>query len=139
MRTFTLFLFIFNSIFCFSQETDVSPIVEEIIVENASYEGTLDDLYYAIYNNYTFQGISKNDLPEKAKGKSFYIFYVKFAVSEDGKPFEFSGEEIDDSNPMYTEAVRVLSSTKWNVATENGQYKKQFIVIPIKISINDLK
>lgn len=141
MRTFIILLFAISSLLCSAQEQEsiTNTIDETITLYDASYEGSLDDLYYAIYNNYTFQGISKSDLPEKAKGKTFFIFYVKFAISEDGKPFEFSGEEIDQKSPLYTEAVRVLSSTKWNTATENGQYKKQFVVIPIKVSTNDLK
>lgn len=126
-----------------AQETEVAndtlTINQTFTPNDSSYEGSLDQLYHYIYNEFNFSGINKKDIPEAFNGKSFFIFFVKFAISEDGKPFEFSGEEIDIENPFYLEAVRVLSSTKWNTATENGQYKKQFVVIPIKVSTNDLK
>lgn len=110
---------------------------KEVIID-ASYDGQLNDLYHSIYNAYSFNNLQKKDIINYSKGKSFVVFYVKFAVSEDGKPFEYSPHEISDDNPFYLEAVRVISATKWNVALRNDLYHKQYIVIPFKVNLADL-
>lgn len=112
-------------------------VIEEVIID-ASYDGQLNDLYHSIYNAYSFNNLQKKDIINYSKGKSFVVFYVKFAVSEDGKPFEYSPHEISDDNPFYLEAVRVISATKWNVALRNDLYHKQYIVIPFKVNLADL-
>ena len=72
-----------------------------------------------------------------ARKQPYFVFYVVFAVSEDGKAFEFSPKEISAENSFYKEAVRVIASTRWNVATKDNEYKKQFLVIPIKANLGD--
>ena len=44
-------------------------------------------------------------------------------MSEDGKAFEFSPKEISAENSFYKEAVRVIASTRWNVATKEKKNK----------------
>ena len=114
----------------------VFPI--EPIIKDANYAGgTTEDLYYYVNNNFNYNNVKKEDIPKTAKKKPYFVFYVVFAVSEDGKAFDFSPKEISAENSFYKEAVRVIASTRWNVATKDNEYKKQFLVIPIKATIGD--
>ena len=109
-----------------------------IVVKDANYAGgNTEDLYYYVNNNFNYNNVKKEDIPKTAKKKPYFVFYVVFAVSEDGKAFEFSPKEISAENSFYKEAVRVIASTRWNVATKDNEYKKQFMVIPIKANIGD--
>ena len=131
-----LFLCLFASKSSFAQDTiSVAP---KPIIKDASYgAGGIEDLYYYVNNNFNYNNIKKEDIPTKSKKKPYFIFYVSFAISEDGKAFEFSPKEIAEENTFYKEAVRVISSARWNISTENGHYKKQFLVLPIKASLSD--
>ncbi|UUV22162.1 hypothetical protein [Paenimyroides aestuarii] len=131
-----LILLLFNNLSAFAQDTLVLPY--KPIVKDAHYAGgNTEDLYYYVNNNFNYNNVKKEDIPAAAKNKPYFVFYVVFAVSEDGKAFEFSPKEILAENSFYKEAVRVIASTRWNVATKDNEYKKQFMVIPIKANIGD--
>lgn len=131
-----LFFLVFSNLSAFAQDTLVLPY--KPIVKDANYAGgNTEDLYYYVNNNFNYNNVKKEDIPALAKKQSYFVFYVIFAVSEDGKAFEFSPKEITSENSFYKEAVRVIASTRWNVATKDNEYKKQFLVIPIKANIGD--
>lgn len=131
-----LFFLVFSNLSAFAQDTLVLPY--KPIVKDANYAGgNTEDLYYYVNNNFNYNNVKKEDIPVVAKKQSYFVFYVIFAVSEDGKAFEFSPKEITAENSFYKEAVRVIASTRWNVATKDNEYKKQFLVIPIKANIGD--
>lgn len=131
-----LFFLVFSNLSAFAQDTLVLPY--KPIVKDANYAGgNTEDLYYYVNNNFNYNNVKKEDIPALAKKQSYFVFYVIFAVSEDGKAFEFSPKEITAENSFYKEAVRVIASTRWNVATKDNEYKKQFLVIPIKANIGD--
>ncbi|SRR5690554_1384551 len=111
---------------------------EKLIIDANYAGGNMEDLYYYINNNFNYNNVKKEDIPIGIQRSSHFIFYVVFAVSEDGKTFEFSPKEIEENNSFYQEAVRVIASTHWNISTEDGIYKKQFLVLPIRANINDL-
>lgn len=137
MRNLILYLI---SCFCanysFAQDTlslNIKPIIKD-----ASYsEGGMEDLYYYVNNNFNYNNVKKEDIPAAYKKQQYFIFYVIFAISEDGKAFEFSPKEIKDDNSFYKEAVRVIASTRWNPALIDDQYKKQFLVVPIKANVQE--
>lgn len=137
MRNLSILLFlIFSNLSAFAQDTLVLPY--KPLVKDANYAGgNTEDLYYYVNNNFNYNNVKKEDIPKTAKKKPYFVFYVVFAVSEDGKAFEFSPKEISAENSFYKEAVRVIASTRWNVATKDNEYKKQFMVIPIKANIGD--
>lgn len=137
MRNLSILLFlVFSNLSVFAQDTLVLPY--KPVFKDANYAGgNTEDLYYYINNNFNYNNVKKEDIPKTAKMKPYFVFYVVFAVSEDGKAFEFSPKEISAENSFYTEAVRVIASTRWNVATKDNEYKKQFMVIPIKANIGD--
>lgn len=137
MRNLSILLFlVFSNLSAFAQDTLVLPY--KPIVKDANYAGgNTEDLYYYVNNNFNYNNVKKEDIPKTAKTKPYFVFYVVFAVSEDGKAFEFSPKEISAENSFYKEAVRVIASTRWNVATKENEYKKQFMVIPIKANIGD--
>ena len=137
MRNLSILLFlIFSNLSAFAQDTLVFPY--KPVVKDANYAGgNTEDLYYYVNNNFNYNNVKKEDIPKTAKNKPYFVFYVVFAVSEDGKAFEFSPKEISAENSFYKEAARVIASTRWNVATKNNEYKKQFLVIPIKANIGD--
>jgi len=110
---------------------------EKTLVDANYGGGNIEDLYYYVNNNFNYNNVKKEDVPSRARRRSYFIFYVVFAVSEDGKAFEFSPKEISEENSFYQEAVRVIASSRWNIATENGVYKKQFLVLPIRANISD--
>lgn len=131
-----LFFLVFSNLSAFAQDTLVLPY--KPIFKDANYAGgNTEDLYYYVNNNFNYNNVKKEDIPVVAKKQSYFVFYVIFAVSEDGKAFEFSPKEITAENSFYKEAVRVIASTRWNVATKDNEYKKQFLVIPIKANIGD--
>ena len=137
MKILSLFCFLFFSVSaCFAQDTlfySLKPVVKD-----AHYAGgSTEDLYYYINNNFNYNNVKKEDIPVKFKKQPYFIFYVIFAISEDGKAFEFTSEEISAENSFFKEAVRVIASTRWNPALLNNIYKKQFLVVPIKAVIND--
>ncbi|MBA5792186.1 hypothetical protein H1R17_04665 [Flavobacterium sp. xlx-214] len=108
------------------------------IVKDASYSGGgMEDLYYYVNNNFNYNNVKKTDIPQTSKKQSYFIFYVVFAISEDGKAFEFSPKEIKEDNSFYKEAVRVIASVRWNPSLVGNEYKKQFLVLPIKASVNE--
>lgn len=120
----------------FAQDTLIMPY--KPVVKDANYAGgSTEDLYYYVNNNFNYNNVKKEDIPATAKKQTSFVFYVIFAVSEDGKAFEFSPKEILAENSFYKEAVRVIASARWNIATKDNQYKKQFMVIPIKANIGD--
>ena len=129
-----LFFLVFSNLSAFAQDTLAHPLVE---VDAHYAGGNTEDLYYYVNNNFNYNNVKKEDIPKIAKNKPYFVFYVVFAVSEDGKAFEFSPKEISAENSFYKEAARVIASTRWNVATKNNEYKKQFLVIPIKANIGD--
>lgn len=137
MRNVIILLFlVFNSLVVFAQDTLAVPYKQ--IIKDVTYAGgNTEDLYYYVNNNFNYNNVKKEDIPATARKKPYFVFYVIFAVSEDGKTFEFSPKEIAPENSFYKEAVRVIASTRWNVATKDNQYKKQFLVIPIKANIGD--
>lgn len=129
------FLFLGTNI---SLAQDTLLIETKPIIKDVSYsEGGMEDLYYYVNNNFNYNNVKKNDIPAAYKKQQYFIFYVVFAVSEDGKAFEFSPKEISEDNSFYKEAVRVIASTRWNIATLDKEYKKQFLVLPIKANISD--
>lgn len=134
--TYILFFYIFSMHICSAQDTlalKVKPLVRD-----AHYAGGgMEDLYYYVNNNFNYNNVKKEDIPIHVKKQPYFIFYVIFAVSEDGKAFEFSPKEISTENSFYKEAIRVIASARWNVALENNEYKKQFLVLPIKASLTD--
>ena len=137
MRILSIFCFLLISVANgFAQDT--LTIEHQPIIIDASYAGgNTEDLYYYVNNNFNYNNVKKEDIPAKAKKQPYFVFYVVFAISEDGKAFEFSPKEIGAENSFYKEAVRVIASTRWNVATKDNAYKKQFMVIPIKAIISD--
>lgn len=132
-----LFFLVCGSSSCFSQVDSLD--VEHIpVVKDANYAGgNTEDLYYYVNNNFNYNNVKKEDIPLVARKQPYFVFYVVFAVSEDGKAFEFSPKEISAENSFYKEAVRVIASTRWNVAAKDNEYKKQFLVVPIKAVISD--
>lgn len=152
MRKLSLLYFlIFGGFACFAQVDSLkintlkidslhvdSLFVQPIpVIKDANYAGgSIEDLYYYVNNNFNYNNVKKEDVPQQAKRKPYFVFYVRFAVSEDGKTFEFTPKEIAQENSFYKEAVRVIASTQWNIATENGVYKKQYLVIPIKAAVD---
>jgi hypothetical protein len=137
MRILSIFCFLLMSVTS-GYAQDTLTIEHQPIIIDASYAGgNTEDLYYYVNNNFNYNNVKKEDIPAKAKNQPYFVFYVVFAVSEDGKAFEFSPKEISPENSFYKEAVRVIASTRWNVATKNNEYKKQFMVIPIKANIGD--
>lgn len=137
MRILSIFCFLLMFVVSgFAQDT--LAIEHQPIIIDASYEGgNTEDLYYYVNNNFNYNNVKKEDIPAKAKKLPYFVFYVVFAISEDGKAFEFSPKEITAENSFYKEAVRVIASTRWNIATKDNAYKKQFMVIPIKAIISD--
>ena len=137
MRILSIFCFLLMFVVSgFAQDT--LAIEHQPIIIDASYEGgNSEDLYYYVNNNFNYNNVKKEDIPAKAKKLPYFVFYVVFAISEDGKAFEFSPKEITAENSFYKEAVRVIASTRWNIATKDNEYKKQFMVIPIKAIISD--
>lgn len=137
MRILSIFCFLLMFVVSgFAQDT--LAIEHQPIIIDASYEGgNTEDLYYYVNNNFNYNNVKKEDIPAKAKKLPYFVFYVVFAISEDGKAFEFSPKEITAENSFYKEAVRVIASTRWNIATKDNEYKKQFMVIPIKAIISD--
>ena len=137
MRILSIFCFLLMSVTS-GYAQDTLTIEHQPIIIDASYAGgNTEDLYYYVNNNFNYNNVKKEDIPAKAKNQPYFVFYVVFAVSEDGKAFEFSPKENSPENSFYKEAVRVIASTRWNVATKNNEYKKQFMVIPIKANIGD--
>lgn len=120
-------------------DTLLQKLIEpEKIVVDANYAGgSIEDLYYYVNNNFNYNNVKKEDVPNELRNRSHFIFYVVFAVSEDGKAFEFSPKEIEENNSFYQEAVRVIASTSWNVSTKDDVYEKQFMVIPIRANVMD--
>jgi len=117
---------------------DTLSIARKPVVKDAGYAGGgIEDLYYYVNTNFNYNNVKKEDIPGYAQKKPYFIFYVVFAISEDGKAFEFSPKEINAENTFYKEAVRVIASARWNIGTENGVYRKQFMVLPIKASLSD--
>lgn len=110
---------------------------EPVIVDARYAGGDIEDLYHYVNNNFNYNNVKKEDIPARSRRRNYFIFYVVFAVSEDGKSFEFSPKEISEENSFYKEAVRVISSSRWNIATEDGVYKKQFLVLPIRANVSD--
>lgn len=136
IRIITLLLLIFGFQKAVAQDT--IQFVPEPVVKDGSYAGgDIEDLYHYVNNNFNYNNVKKEDVPERFRRRNYFIFYVVFAVSEDGKAFEFSPKEISEENSFYKEAVRVISSTSWNVATKDGVYEKQFFVIPIRANVSD--
>lgn len=137
MKVLNLICFIFFGVStCFAQDTLLFSF--KPIVKDANYAGgNTEDLYYYINNNFNYNNVKKEDIPAKVKKQPYFIFYVIFAISEDGKAFEFSPEDISAENSFYKEAVRVIGSARWNPALFNNVYKKQFLTIPIKAVIGD--
>lgn len=136
IRIITLLLFIFGFQKAVAQDT--IQFVPEPVVKDGSYAGgDIEDLYHYVNNNFNYNNVKKEDVPERFRRRNYFIFYVVFAVSEDGKAFEFSPKEISEENSFYKEAVRVISSTSWNVATKDDVYEKQFFVIPIRANVSD--
>lgn len=133
---YVLFLMIAGMQTALAQDT--LAIAEKPVIKDANYAGGgIEDLYYYVNTNFNYNNVKKEDIPASARKKPYFIFYVVFAVSEDGKAFEFSPKEIIAENTFYKEAVRVIASTRWNVGSENGVYRKQFLVLPIKASLSD--
>ncbi len=121
----------------FAQDTlamPSKPVFTDVIYTG----GTTDDLHNYINNNFNYNNVKKTDVPKTNKKQSFFVFYVSFTINEEGVPFDFSLEDIAKDNSFYIEAVRVIASTRWQFATENGAYKKQYVVIPVKASTNEL-
>ena len=117
---------------------DTLAIAEKPVIKDASYAGGgIEDLYYYVNTNFNYNNVKKEDIPASAQKKPYFIFYVVFAVRGDGKAFGFSPKEIAAENTFYKEAVRVIASTRWNIGSENGIYRKQFLVLPIKASLSD--
>lgn|SRR5690554_6816044 len=137
MRSLNVFCFLLLSVLNgFAQDT--LTIEKQPIIIDASYAGgNTEDLYYYVNNNFNYNNVKKEDIPAKAKNQPYFVFYVIFAVSEDGKAYDFSPKEISADNSFYLEAARVIASTRWNTATKDNVYKKQFLVIPIKAIISD--
>ncbi len=136
IRIITLLLFIFGFQKAVAQDT--IQFVPEPVVKDGSYAGgDIEDLYHYVNNNFNYNNVKKEDVPERFRRRNYFIFYVVFAVSEDGKAFEFSPKEISEENSFYKEAVRVIASTRWNVATKDDVYEKQFLVIPIRANVSD--
>ncbi|HLV47343.1 MAG TPA: hypothetical protein VKY32_09945 [Flavobacterium sp.] len=136
IRIITLLLLIFGFQKAVAQDT--IQFVPEPVVKDGSYAGgDIEDLYHYVNNNFNYNNVKKEDVPERFRRRNYFIFYVVFAVSEDGKAFEFSPKEISEENSFYKEAVRVIASTRWNVATKDDVYEKQFLVIPIRANVSD--
>ncbi|HUH25781.1 MAG TPA: hypothetical protein VLY87_04090 [Flavobacterium sp.] len=135
-RIFFLLIILFVSQHSFAQDTLL--VAPKTLISDASYAGgNVEDLYYYVNNNFNYNNVKKEDVPNKFKKRSYFVFYVSFAISEDGKAFEFSPKEITEENSFYKEAVRVIASARWNTATKDGQYLKQFLVLPIRASLSD--
>lgn len=146
-RIITLILLIFGFQKVVAQDTLQINLKDSLLVAQMEFEpvikdagyagGDIEDLYYYVNNNFNYNNVKKEDVPQRFRRRNHFIFYVVFAVSEDGKAFEFSPKEISEENSFYKEAVRVISSSRWNIATEGGVYKKQFLVLPIRASVSD--
>lgn len=131
-----LFLCLFVSQHSFAQDTLM--VTSKPIIKDAGYAGgTTEDLYYYVNNNFNYNNVKKEDVPNRFKKRSYFVFYVTFAISEDGKAFEFSCKELTEENSFYVEAVRVIASARWDTATRDGHYLKQFLVLPIRASLTD--
>lgn len=137
MKNLSVLLFLlFGNLSAFAQDTlamPSKPVFTDVIYTG----GTTDDLHNYINNNFNYNNVKKTDVPKTVNKQSFFVFYVSFTINEEGIPVDFSPKEISNENSFYTEAVRVIASTRWQFATENGAYKKQYVVIPIKASIGD--
>lgn len=136
MKLILVFVLVTLGVNAFAQDT--LQIAKTPIVKDVTYAGgNTEDLYYYVNNNFNFNNVKKEDVPARARKQPYFVFYVVFAVSEDGKAFDFSPKEISEENSFYKEAVRVISSTRWNIATKDEEYTKQVLVIPIKAITTD--
>ena len=136
MRLILVFVLLIIGVNTFAQDT--LQITKTPIIKDVTYAGgNTEDLYYYVNNNFNFNNVKKEDIPASARKQPYFVFYVVFAISEDGKAFDFSPKEISEENSFYKEAVRVISSTRWNTATQDEEYKKQYLVIPIKAITTD--
>ena len=137
MRIIGIFYFLLFTTIVFAQDTLQMPHKNNSI-KDASYSGGgMEELYYYVNNNYNYNNVKKSDVPKAFVNHPFFIFYIVFAISEDGKAFDFSAKEITEDNSFYKEAVRVIASARWNIATKDQEYKKQYLVLPFKAMIND--
>lgn len=130
-----------------SQNNQTSNVVKDTIstieshlpvIVNASYKGGINNFYNYIGTNYNFNNIKSEDIIEEFKGKDMMTIYLQFVINEEGKPENFRPINTSKENTFYTEAVRVISSTRWNAATENDKKIKQEFRIPIQAYIRDL-
>jgi len=135
-----------NIIFCvllvlvsnYVKAQDTLQVVMNPVITDASYAGgNIEDLYYYVNNNFNYNNVNKDDVPVLSNKQSYFVFYVVFAISKSGKAIDFSPKEITPENSFYKEAVRVIASVRWNPALIDNEYKKQFLVVPIKAMIND--
>lgn len=106
----------------------IQPILmEDVQGEPVKYPSDIRDFYQILYSSINY------DLLEAEDKKSF-LFYVKFAVDENGKPIDIQPEQINRKHPLFLDVSRVLSETKWIPGTDGqGNYQKKYVVLPIEI------
>lgn len=122
-----------------NEENIESNTTDESVIIDANYKGGINNFYNYIGTNFNYNNLKKSDVLEDYKGKDVMVIYLQFFVNEEGKPVDFTSFNTYTDNSFYLEAVRVISSTRWQPASKDGISFKQKFKIPIQAYIRDFQ
>lgn len=115
----------------------VSDSLEIPARTDARFEKGLRAFRNYIAENFNFYNVDTEALeldPEEA----YYTVYLLFDIDENGQPQNFKPVNSTEENSVYQEAVRVVKSSKWIPATQDGKPIKQTLSIPVSVYAEDL-
>lgn len=145
MKNILLITFILMGCTVFAQEPN--PPTKEIDTtssevsdyQEASYPGGLRAFRNYLTNNFNFHNVDINDLTAEERTKSDYVLYIRFIIDEQGVPTHFESKNTDTQHSFFKEAERVIASTRWKPAQENGEVRRQIVVLPFVVFIEDFQ
>src|SRR5690606_37728082 len=130
-----------DSVYIQNEEIAIPEIVSDSLEiptrTNARFEKGLRAFRNYIAENFNFYNVDTENLeldPEEA----YYTVYLLFDIDENGQPKNFQPVNSTEENSVYQEAVRVVKSSQWIPATQNGKPIKQTLSIPLSVYAEDL-
>ena len=150
MKTLFSFLLLICSTNIWAQQDSVYIQNEEIVIPeivsdsleistrtDARFEKGLRNFRNYIAENFNFYNVEIEELDLDPK-EAYYTVYLLFDINENGNPENFKPVNSTEENSVYQEAVRVVKSSKWIPATQDGNPIKQTISIPVSVYVEDL-
>lgn len=115
----------------------ITDSVDVPVRTNAHFDKGLRAFRNYIAENFNFHNVNIEELnldPQQA----YYTVYLLFDIDENGNPQNFKPVNSTEENSVYKEAVRVVKSSRWVPATQNGKPISQTFSVPVSVYVEDL-